>query len=334
MIILRDVLRPEYSIMHKKMIIADVGGTNGRFAIAKFKNPSDAPNISDIRVFSCPDYASFDAMMKAYIDTLSEDIPNCAQLAIAGEMTPRHGNLWHFNWNISASDLEEKFNLKRVTLMNDYEAMVRSIPYLNSEDFFNITDFEEGLIDGPYTVFGVGSGLGGSIAKPSINGLEVVSTEIGHVSFAPKTDLEIELLNFTKKTVKNISNESYLSGPGLKRIHHFVNAIGANAGRNMTPSEITTAALNKTDNDCIKTVEIFLDILASVAGDIALSQGSRGGVYISGGIVPRLINVIDRDRFSKRFNNKGPMKDYVRKIPVKVIMSDMPALFGAACEVG
>ncbi len=320
--------------MYKKMIIADVGGTNGRFAIAKFKNASDTPNISDIRVFTCADYASFDEMMKAYIDTLSEEIPDIAQLAIAGEMTPRHGNLWHFNWNISASELEEKFNLKHVTLMNDYEAMVRSIPHLSSKDYFNITDFDKGLIDGPYTVFGVGSGLGGSIAKPSRNGLEVVSTEIGHVSFAPKTDLEIELLNFTKKSVKNVSNESYLSGPGLKRIHHFVTAIGTNSGRSLTASEITFSALNRTDNDCIKTVEIFLDILASVAGDIALSQGARGGIYISGGIVPRLVSLIDRDRFIKRFNNKGPMKDYVRKIPVKVIMSDMPALYGAACEIG
>lgn len=319
--------------MYKEIIIADVGGTNGRFAIAKYKNATDKPKISNIRVFSCPDYASFDAMMEAYIDTLSEDIPNSAQLAIAGEMTPRYGNLWHFNWNISASQLEEKFNLNRVTLMNDYEAMVRSIPYLRAEDYFNITDFDDGLIDGPYTVFGVGSGLGGSIAKPSPNGLEVVSTEIGHVSFAPKTDLEIELLNFTKKSVKNVSNESYLSGPGLKRIHHFVNAMGTNSEKNLTASEITSAALNRTDNDCIKTVEIFLDILASVAGDIALSQGARGGIYISGGIVPRLIDLIDRNRFAKRFNNKGPMKDYVSKIPVKVIMSDMPALYGAACEI-
>lgn len=319
--------------MYKKLIIADVGGTNGRFATAKFKNTTDAPKISNIRVYSCPDYATFEEMMETYLESLSEEIPNSAQLAIAGEMTPRHGNLWHFNWNISASRLEEKFKLNRVTLMNDYEAMVRSIPYLCSEDYFSITDFDEGMINGPYTVFGVGSGLGGSIAKPFQNGLEVVSTEIGHVSFAPKTDLEVELLNFTRKSLKNVSNESYLSGPGLKRIHHFVNSIGAKSDRRLTASEITSSAIKKSDSDCIKTVGIFLDILASVAGDIALSQGARGGIYISGGIIPKIVSLIDKDRFAQRFNNKGPMKDYVKKIPVKVIMSDMPALYGAACEI-
>ncbi len=319
--------------MKKSLIIADVGGTNGRFAIATFENGSSVPVITNISVFSCPDHETFDHMFGSYLATLNADIPKVAQLAIAGEMTPRDGNLWHYNWDISASRLERTFNLDRVTLMNDYEAMVRAVPQLNNDDYFNITDFNIGLAGGTYTVFGVGSGLGGSIAKPTRNGLKVVSTEIGHVSFAPKSALEAELLAYTQKSVKHVSNESFLSGPGLKRIQHFINSIGTQPSKRLSPAEITTAALNKTDEDCLQTVELFLEILASVAGDIALSQGARGGIYISGGIVPRLTSLIDREKFLSRFNDKGPMSDYVKKIPIKVITSDMPALLGAATEL-
>lgn len=316
--------------MQKNLIISDIGGTNGRFARACFNENSSVPRITDIQVFSCMEHTTFDDMFEAYINTISGDIPDTAQLAIAGEMTPRHGNLWHFDWNISASQLEKKFDLKSVTLMNDYEAMVRAIPFMRKDDFFNITDFDTGLENGPYTVFGVGSGLGGSIAKPTRNGLSVVSSEIGHVSFGPKTALETELLAFTQKTLKHVSNESLLSGPGLERIYKF---ISGSSGKNLTAAEITMEALKQSGDDFTKTVTLFLDILASVAGDIALSQGARGGIYISGGIVPRLVNLIDKDKFIERFINKGPMADYVKKIPVKVITSDMPALLGAAMDI-
>lgn len=311
------------------MIVADVGGTNGRFAIANLKTFE----ISDISVFPCANFTTFDDMFAAFIETLKGKIPCKAQLAIAGEMTPRQGNLWHFNWNISASRLEEKFNLDQVLLMNDYEAMVRSVPYLKSDDLFTVTDFDTGLKDGPFTVFGVGSGLGGSIAKPSEGKLEVISSEIGHVSFAPTSEIQSELLAFVKKSLSHVSNESFLSGPGLSRIYEFVVSNGSKPYSSRSPAQISTAALCKADDDCIETVDIFLEILASVAGDIALSQGARGGMYISGGIVPRMVNLIDRKAFISRFNNKGPMREYVSKIPVKIIMSDMPALLGAASEI-
>ena len=308
------------------MIVSDIGGTNGRFAVAEFIGENDIPEISDIQVLACSAYPSFSAMFGAYVKRFADDIPKTAQLAIAGEMTPEYGNLWHYNWDISAAKLEQEFNLSSVTLLNDYEALVQAVPYFSKKDLKSITKNEKGIHNAPFTVFGVGSGLGGSIGIPSKSALKVAATEIGHISFAPKSDLEVELLNFTKKTIDHVSIETLLSGDGIKRIYDFI----AGKCETMTASDITTAANKGNIESCIKAVDLFLAILASTTGDIAVAHGAKGGIYIGGGIIPKIYNLIDKERFFERYTDKGPMRHYVEKIPVHIITSDMPALLGAA----
>lgn len=312
------------------MIVSDIGGTNGRFAVAEFIGDNDIPEISDIQVLPCNAYPRFADMLAAYVKRFDDDTPKTAQFAIAGEMTPEYGNLWHYNWDISSSEIEEEFNLDRVTLLNDYEALIQAVPYFSKKDLKNITKNEKGIHNAPFTVFGVGSGLGGSIGIPTKSGLNVVATEIGHISFAPKSDLEVELLNFTKKTVDHVSIETFMSGRGIKRIHDFIQDKFGGDGEIMTASDITSAARQENIESCVKAVDLFLDILASTTGDIAVCQGAKGGIYIGGGIIPKIYDLINKDAFFERYTDKGPMQSYVEKIPVQVITSDMPALLGAA----
>jgi glucokinase len=311
--------------MNEIMIVSDVGGTNGRFGIAKFSEGKKLPEISEIRVYPCKEYITFTDMIAEYMGNLKGEIPKTARFAISGEMTPRRGNLWHFNWDIRAEELEQKLGFDQVTLMNDFEALVYAVPHLPKNELLTITDFEKGLENGPFSVCGAGSGLGGSIGIPIDKTVKVVSTEIGHISFAPRSNIEMKLLKHTRKSFNHVSLESFLSGSGLVRIYDFIAGAGV---KKMTAPEITAAA--KDDDNCSKAINVFLSILYSAAGDIALAQGARGGLYIGGGIVPKIADQINKKDFLKLFRDKGPMSAYAEKIPVHIITSDMPALLGAA----
>lgn len=311
------------------MIISDVGGTNGRFAVANADNQGNLDNISNNKVFKCKEFDQFADMLAAFLSTLNIPIPKQARLAIAGEMTKREGVLWHYNWHIKSEELEAKFGFENVTLLNDYEALVYSVPHLSKDDLLTITPFSEGLKNASYSVFGLGTGLGGAIGAPHNNGLSVIPTEIGHISFAPKTDEQIELLDFCNKTLDHTSIETLLSGNGIKRIYNFLLFKNDLDEDDLTPAEITQKAINQNDTTATKCVELLLSILASTAGDIAVSQGARGGIYIGGGIMPKLISQIRSEEFIKRFCDKGPMTEFNQKIPIHVIISQSPALIGS-----
>lgn len=310
------------------MIISDVGGTNGRFAIAHEDNDGNLDHISNVKVYQCRDFKSFDEMLRAFIETLNIPKPRIARLAIAGEMTERYGNLWHFNWNIKAEELEQTFDLNTVTLLNDYEALVYSIPHLKNEDLVTITPFCEHTIEEPYSVFGLGTGFGGAIGLPHQNEICVVPTEIGHISFAPKTKEQIELLNFSQKSMEHVSIENLLSGNGIKHIYQFLLFKNNIAPNDLTPADITLNAIEGSDKISIECIELLFSILASTAGDIAVSQGAKGGIYIGGGIMPKIVSLVKSDQFVELFCAKGPMKEFNQKIPIHVIISDKAALVG------
>ncbi|MCP5381643.1 MAG: glucokinase [Kordiimonadaceae bacterium] len=316
--------------MINHMIVSDVGGTNGRFAIAEFSNQPeniDGIKLKEIGIFPCKDYNNFNDLLSAYLKGLDCEIPKWARFSIAGEMTESNGNLWHFNWDINARDIEQKFNFEHVTLLNDYEALIRAIPRLDAGELETVTPFDNGLAEAPFSAFGVGSGLGAAIGIRQRATIRTISTEIGHMSFAPKSKIEQDLLSFFANKIKHISTETFLSGPGLIRIYEFLSHKEKN---NIAAHEITKKARDGSCEISVKTVSLFLDILASVAGDIALAQGSRGGIYIGGGIIPHITDLIDRDRFIELFTDKGPMSSYVKKIPVHIVMSETASLTGAA----
>ncbi|MCC3861213.1 glucokinase [Pseudemcibacter aquimaris] len=314
--------------MHK-ILVSDVGGTNGRFAIATLNADGKLDSISNIGVLQCREYKTFSLMLKDYLSTINET-PAIARFAIAGAMTARRGNLWHFNWEIVAEDLENEFHFENVTLLNDYEALVHSIPHLSNDDLKTISPATSGLTGAPFSVFGVGSGLGGAIGVPSKHALNVVPTEVGHISFAPKTERQQKLLTFTKKSVPHVSIETFMSGNGICRIYDFLNFDQQLNADELTAAQISQNAQNNNDPLCVETMNLFFEMLASIAGDISVAQGAKGGVFIGGGIIPKNIDLIGHDDFIAKFTDKGPMTDYNKQIPVSIITSDMPALIGSA----
>ncbi len=224
----------------------------------------------------------------------------------------------------------KQFNFENVTLLNDYEALIYAIPHLNTNDIKTISKVTTGLDGAPFGAFGVGSGLGAAIGVPYKNNVSAVPTEIGHISFGSRSKREYKLMRHYKKSITHISIETFLSGPGLTRIYDFLKDPDQPS---RTAAEITTYAQSGKCETCINTLMMFTNMLARITGDIALAHGARGGIYIGGGIIPRIVDFIDMKRFMKHFHNKGPMRSYVEGIPVHIITTEMPSLLGAAIKL-
>ncbi len=317
--------------MNKQILVSDVGGTNGRFAIAEFDN-GRLPRIHSYQNLLCQNYNSLSLMLAAYLDNLKGDVPSIAKLSVAGEVYPDRGYIWHHNWQFTSGKFKQNFGFDKVTFLNDYAAHIYAIPNLSDEDLHPITPFKNGLIDAPFSVIGAGSGFGAAIGVPSETGLKVISAEPGHMSFAPKTEIEREFCLYLERTLDHVSIDAVVSGPGLKHLYSFLAGSDAKA---FTAPEITLAAKNGTDTLCIKTLEVFFSILGSVAGDITLAHGAKGGIYIGGGIVPNIIELLNTSNFMARFCDKGPMSRYVKDVPVHIITTKNSALLGAAmAELG
>lgn len=317
--------------MAHKFIISDVGGTNGRFAVAHFKDGASLPDIEHVTVYPCQDYASLEDMMVNYLTQLGDQAPRHAQLAIAGPTSERRGIVTNLKWAVDAEKLENKLGLQKVSLMNDFAALAYATLYLSDDDFYPITPIDlVGETGAPVTILGPGTGFGVAMAIPSRGQWRVVSTEGGHMSFSPKTPLEHDLSQHLRRTMDHVSVEHLLSGAGLERIHRFLVEYGGSGDVTLTAAEISAAASRGDRPSCVRAVQLFLSILGSVSGDLALAHGARGGVVIGGGILPKIKHHIAQSDLLDRFKMKDQMQPYLETVPLKIVTSEISALLGAA----
>ena len=184
--------------------------------------------------------------------------------------------------------------------------------------------------DGAISIMGPGTGFGVSLFVKLGQEHAVIPTEGGHMRFAPVTQLEADLCASLSKDHEHISIETLLCGRGLQRIHQFIVIYGGSGDGTLRPDQITAAAMAQSEPSCVRAVQLFLSILGSAAGDIALAHGARGGVFLGGGILPKIAAHVGSSNFVERFSAKGPMEGYLKKIPVNLIVSGDAALIGAA----
>jgi glucokinase len=220
--------------------------------------------------------------------------------------------------------LAREAGLAHVLLANDFAALASAAPALD-ESATRLLKPGTARADGPISVLGPGTGLGVALVVPHRGGYTTVSTEGGHMGFAPVTPAEIALCAHVRGQLPHVSIESLLCGAGLTRIHGFVSG---NAG--LPAPEVSARALAGTDAHCVEAVQMFIGILGSVAGDVALVHGATGGVMIGGGILPRLVPLLSGSSFCERFLAKEPMRALLEKMPVRLITAEHVALHGAA----
>ncbi|MEM1403515.1 MAG: glucokinase [Pseudomonadota bacterium] len=311
-------------------LLADVGGTNARFAIAD----AATGNVTEEYHLSVADYPTFSSAL-AYVLEQVEQSPHWASLPSDGCLAvacPVEGDIVTFTnsaWVIDREDLQEQLSLPKLAVINDFEAQGHAAIALEAGDWVQLGEGfpKEGA---PIAILGPGTGLGVCTVVPNdLGGYVVVPGQGGHVDFSPVDDLEIAILQTLMKRHPRVSAERLLSGIGLVNIHWALCQLKGVAQMEVTPAKLTEHALSGSDELARETVDVFFRVLGSVAGNLALTVGATGGVYIAGGIVPRLLEIARLGELRERFLAKGRLRDYLAPIPTRVMTRENAGLFGA-----
>lgn len=310
-------------------LVADIGGTNIRLAITKNNK------ITNISTYQCAKFPTLIDVIRQYIteQKLTDKTIN-ACLAIACPVDSDLISLTNLPWEFSQKQLKEILGLKSLTLINDYTAIAMAIPLLNNEQKVKI-GHGEAVKNNPIAVCGPGTGLGVANLVNIDNKWHCLGGEGGHTDFAPVDKLDVQIFQQLKQTKKRISYEQLISGSGIEQIYQALLVINNVADKNsvqekISAKEISEKALAGSCIICEQTLSQFCKILGSFAGNLALTTGASGGVYIAGGIVPRLIDYIKNSEFRTRFETKGRMSLLNKQIPTYIITESQPGLMGAA----
>ena len=303
-------------------IVADIGGTNARFAYVT----SDSNQLTNIQVYSCKDFPSFDDAFLSYLDTVRDKTIQKVCIAAAGQVNRGCVDFPNSSWSLKADRLT-KYTDTPVEIINDFHAQILSLDTLLSDELHWIG---EARPVGNYAraVLGPGTGLGVSAMLPSG---QILPSEAGHIHFSATSGHEVELLKHLWTRYPRVSYERLLSGAGLSNLY-WANCRIAGLDRELSPPDVSKGA-SMGDIYCKKAIEDFFAILASFAGDVALMMGASDGIYLSGGIVPKLLDHIDEESFRKNFENRGRFTESFLAIPLGLVLSEHPGLQGCAVAV-
>ena len=305
-------------------LLADIGGTNARFALEARDG-----QLADIEVLACADYPALIDAMRAYLGKaaargLAVDSVRHAAIAIANPVEEDRVSMTNHHWSFSIEALRLQQGLATLLVVNDFAALAMSLPHLAAAQRERIGGGIE-LSDRPIGLIGPGTGLGVSGVVPAGGKRWIaLAGEGGHVSFAPANRQEVAILEALWSDYGHVSAERLLSGMGLELIHFSL------SGQRLDAPAITAAALDGSSTECRHTVETFCAILGSVAGNVALTLGATGGMYIGGGIVPRFGKLFAASSFRARFEDKGRLGPYLARIPTYLITEQYPALRGVS----
>ena len=310
-------------------LVGDVGGTNCRLALAE-RTISGGIELHHSERFAVSEYDHFNDVVAAYLDTHKIDVTQ-GVFAFAGPKFDHEIRMTNLNWIVSEDELRTTFGLDTAVVLNDFVAMANGVRIISDDGFETLI---AGKVDysKPVAVLGPGTGLGLSYILPG-KPLRIIPTEGGHTAFAPSNKLEREILAYWSKRLSFVSAETFLSGPGMARLHKAICAIMDSPDIGLTAPEIVSAAeLNKSSIARI-TVNHFCSILGGFAGNVAVTQGASGGVVIGGGVSRHISKFIEGSDFTSRFKDRGPGSWYVKNIPVRLIQANFVPLYGAAAMV-
>jgi glucokinase len=309
-------------------LVADIGGTNARFALA-YGNTLEGFRLQQVRRLKNEDFEDLRDAVHAYLESAGGTRPVEACLAVAGPVTSEVIRLTNSNWRFTATELARDLKLSRVMAINDFSAQARGALLTPSDELFTLN---AGIPDhkAPCAVLGPGTGLGLGLLVPGPHGYTTVATEGGHAGFAPRSDMEIAVGKYIASEYGFASWERLLSGRGLVNIQRALCAIEGVVWPGHRPEDITHEALQEAHSLGRRVVDFFCAILGAYAGDVAVMSGARGGVYLGGGILPRIRDILIESPFHARFTRRGPMTRYAENIPIRLILSDVHALLGAA----
>ncbi|MEO3712703.1 glucokinase [Roseateles flavus] len=305
-------------------LIADIGGTYARFALEA--SPGEFSHSASLR---CADYSDFHAAVSAYLDGLGGAHIEHAAIAIANPVEGDQVRMTNYHWQFSIEEMRQRLGLDTLVVVNDFTALAMAIPRLGPGELHQIGG-GEARRQSVVGVLGSGSGLGVSGLIPAGDAWISLGSEGGHTSFAPRDERELAILRFAWRQFDHVSFERLVSGPGLELIYRALADRAGEAAKPLSAPDITQAALDGRDAVCAEALEVFCALLGTAAANLAVTLGALGGIYIGGGIVPRLGEYFARSPFRSRFEDKGRFSSYVAGIPTFVITAENATFKGAS----
>ncbi len=308
-------------------LLGDIGGTNARFAWQA--EPGAA--FGSVATYPCAQYDGLFTAIRHYLKTHGRTGPAACAIGIANPVTGDQVQMTNHHWSFSIEDLQNRLGLRRLVVINDFTALALSLPALGDSDLRPIgsgigSQGEAVALIGP----GTGLGVAGLVPDGRGNMVPVIS-EGGHATLAASSSQEACVIAYLRDRLGHVSAERVLSGPGLVNLYRGVCQVdGAVAPGDLGPAAVIALA-SQGEPHAVAAREMFFSFLGNMAGNLALTLGARGGVYIGGGIVPRLAEALQVSTFRERFVDKGRMRSYLEPIPTWLITTDVsPALVGAS----
>lgn len=298
----------------RPLLLADIGGTHARFALLA------GDRLGPIRTLDVRSHGDVGAAIARFLDEERGPPAGAALLAVAGPVDGGRCKLVNSSWLVDGAELRTRFGFSDVRVVNDHEAAARGLVRLGPTDTIDIGGKAATRADAPMAVLGPGTGLGMACRISDSAATGVVVSEGGHATLAAATEREAALIGILRRRFGHVSAERVLSGPGLVNLYEATAELDRLEADMRSAPEITRAAVAGTSDLCRRTLDAFCLFLGSVAGDIALLFGARGGVFITGGVVPQFADYVARSDFRRRFEEKGRFASYLASIPTRIVV--------------
>ena len=307
-------------------LVGDVGGTNARLAVV-----DSAGRIRNPKTYPAKEYGSLTEVIGEYLETtVGRQKLHTAAIAVAGPVEHGDVEFTNLDWRISEGELIGTFEFHAARLINDFAAQALAAPVLDADDLRTIGPVTRGAEGAPIVVLGAGTGFGTAMVVRTERGDIAIPSEGGHAAVAAYDGVEAAIWASLRRTHGRVSIERLLSGPGLYSLYRGLADVRGVAADLKDEKEVLAAGQAGGDLLADEALDRFCEILGSVAGDIALTCGARGGVYVSGGMAPRMADRLASGGFRRRFEDKGRLSDYTRDIPTHLVVHPFAALVGAA----
>ena len=313
-------------------LLADIGATYARFCIEQLPG-----RFEHVAVLACADYSGFTAIVQSYLDSVPGVRPRHGAVAIANPIESDRVQMTNRDWGFSIREAQAELHLHNLLVVNNFTALAMALPRLPAEGRRQVGGGAP-QVNGVIGLIGPGTGLGVSGLIPNGDRWVTLAAEGGHASFAPTDARELRVLQYAWKMMSRVSAERMLSGPGIELIHQALSEdhpqtqpqLPSKTQTKLSAAQIVESALDGHNPLCLETVDCFCGMLGTMASDLALMLGATGGIYVGGGIVPRLGELFDRSSFRERFEAKGRLSAYVARIPTYVLTAENLAFNGVS----
>ena len=319
----------------RRILAGDIGGT--KTTLGLFISGDKRPRAEYVETYPSQDFLDLESLVKRFVDRHQAEVYS-ACFGIAGPVIDGRCRATNLPWEVSETSLAKRFGWSRVRLINDLVALTHSIPRLEESEVLSLNQAKP-RSEGPIAILAPGTGLGQALLVHQEGHYKPIASEGGHVDFAPRDDAEIELWRYLHGKFGHVSLERLLSGPGIVNIYTWVKAsgrYGKSVGILKGPSKsdiapaITEAALRGSDPLCVEALNRFVSILGAAAGNLALIALTTGGVFLGGGIPPKILPKLRERIFLEAFTDKGRFRRLLEGIPVWVVLNSEAPLVGAA----